>query len=230
MRNRLEAASRRNDSRRHVSASRRRGAKERARLQRERLTTRQISVLEAAFQFLEHGGHDYASRRLVEHFLLHSELGLKVAQVARLVGLDRCTSSRHRPCSSTQVVQAIHLSADASHAGECGVPGRGLPPDATRARRRPAQAPPGLFRRGSRQERCQRTDALRTGGDEPPYREIQDFRQRQHHEQAYRIGVYDQFLDAVPCGYDKQSPNPKRPRFPRGPLQMLGWLVALVAA
>jgi hypothetical protein len=81
---------------------------ERARLQRERLTTRQISVLEAAFQFLEHGGHDYASRRLIEHFLLHSELGLKVAQVARLVGLDRCTSSRHRPCSSTQVVQAIH--------------------------------------------------------------------------------------------------------------------------
>jgi hypothetical protein len=81
---------------------------ERARLQRERLNARQISVLEAAFQFLEHGGHDYASRRLVEHFLLHSALGLKVAQVARLVGLDRCTSSRHRPCSSSQVVQAIH--------------------------------------------------------------------------------------------------------------------------
>ena len=81
---------------------------EKARLQRERLNAHQISVLEAAFQFLEHGGHDYASRRLVEHFLLHSELGLKVAQVARLVGLDRCTSSRHRPCSSCQVVQAIH--------------------------------------------------------------------------------------------------------------------------
>lgn len=81
---------------------------ERARLQRERLNAHQISVLEAAFRFLEHGGHDYASRRLVEHFLLHSELGFKVAQVARLVGLDRCTSSRHRPCSSSQVVQAIH--------------------------------------------------------------------------------------------------------------------------
>jgi hypothetical protein len=73
-----------------------------------------------------------------------------------------------------------------------------------------------------------RWNPLYTSGDEPPYQEIQDFRQRQHHEQAYRIGVYDQFLDAVPCGYDKQSPNPKRPRFPRGPLQMLGWLVALV--
>jgi hypothetical protein len=54
------------------------------------------------------------------------------------------------------------------------------------------------------------------------------FRQRQHHEQAYRVGVHDEFLDAVPCGYDKESPDPKRPRFHRGPLQMLGWLVALV--
>jgi hypothetical protein len=32
----------------------------------------------------------------------------------------------------------------------------------------------------------------------------------------------------VPCGYDKDSPDPKRPRFHRGPLQLLGWLVALV--
>jgi hypothetical protein len=54
------------------------------------------------------------------------------------------------------------------------------------------------------------------------------FRQRQHHEQAYRVGVYDEFLDSVPAGYDKQSPDPKRPRWQRGPLQMIGWLVALV--
>jgi hypothetical protein len=54
------------------------------------------------------------------------------------------------------------------------------------------------------------------------------FRGRQHHEQAYRVGVYDEFLDAVPCGYDKESPDRQRPRFPRGPLQMIGWLVALV--
>ena len=54
------------------------------------------------------------------------------------------------------------------------------------------------------------------------------FRTRQNHEQAYRVGVYDEFLDAVPCGYDKESPDPKRPRFQRGPLQMIGWLVALV--
>jgi hypothetical protein len=54
------------------------------------------------------------------------------------------------------------------------------------------------------------------------------FRGRQQHEQGYRVGVYDEFLDAVPCGYDKGSPDPKRPRFHRGPLQMIGWLVALV--
>ena len=69
---------------------------------------------------------------------------------------------------------------------------------------------------------------LYTSSDVEPYELIQDFRQRQHHEQAYRVGVYDEFLDAVPCGYNKQSPHRRRPGFPRGPLQMLGWLVALV--
>jgi hypothetical protein len=54
------------------------------------------------------------------------------------------------------------------------------------------------------------------------------FRRRQCHEQGYRVGVYDEFLDAVPCGYDKGSPDPGRPRRQRGPLQMIGWLVALV--
>jgi hypothetical protein len=57
---------------------------------------------------------------------------------------------------------------------------------------------------------------------------LQVFRARQHHEQAYRVGVYDEFLDAVPCAYDKESPDRQRPRFQRGPLQMVGWLVALV--
>ena len=61
-----------------------------------------------------------------------------------------------------------------------------------------------------------------------PYQEVALFRTRQNHEQSYRVGVYDEFLDAVPCGYDKESPDPKRPRFQRGPLQMIGWLVALV--
>ncbi len=54
------------------------------------------------------------------------------------------------------------------------------------------------------------------------------FRSRQHHEQGHRVEVHDLSADAVPCGYDKTSPNRKRPRFQRGPLQMIGWLVALL--
>jgi hypothetical protein len=61
-----------------------------------------------------------------------------------------------------------------------------------------------------------------------PHDVLTIFRTRQHHEQAYRIGKHDQFLDAVPCGYAKDSPNRMRPRRQRGPLQMIGWLVALV--
>src|SRR3954466_14971076 len=54
------------------------------------------------------------------------------------------------------------------------------------------------------------------------------YRPRQLHEQSYRVGVHDLSLDAAPCAYDKESPDPQRPRFQRGPLQMIGWLVALV--
>jgi len=61
-----------------------------------------------------------------------------------------------------------------------------------------------------------------------PADELTVFRGRQHQEQGYRVGVHDLFLDAVPCGYDKESPDRTRPRFQRGPLQMIGWLVALV--
>jgi hypothetical protein len=42
------------------------------------------------------------------------------------------------------------------------------------------------------------------------------------------VGVHDEFLDAVPCGYDKESPGPKQPRWQRGGMQMIGWLVALL--
>jgi hypothetical protein len=54
------------------------------------------------------------------------------------------------------------------------------------------------------------------------------FRARQNQEQSFRVGVHDLGLNAVPCGYDKESPDRQRPRFHRGPLQMIGWLVALV--
>jgi hypothetical protein len=69
---------------------------------------------------------------------------------------------------------------------------------------------------------------LYTSGAAEPVEVLQDFRQRQHHEQAYRVGVHDEFLNATPCGYDKESPDRQRPRFHRGPLQMIGWLLALV--
>ena len=69
---------------------------------------------------------------------------------------------------------------------------------------------------------------LYTTAELPLYDTMTLFRTRQNHEQSYRVGVYDEFLDAVPCGYDKESPDPQRPRFHRGPLQMIGWLVALV--
>ena len=61
-----------------------------------------------------------------------------------------------------------------------------------------------------------------------PYDVLTAFRQRQQHEQGYRVAVHDEFLDALPCGYDKDSPDPQRPRFQRGPLQLLGWLAALL--
>ncbi len=60
-----------------------------------------------------------------------------------------------------------------------------------------------------------------------PREVLEEFRQRQHHEQGYRVEVHDAFLNAARCGYDKDSPDRKRPRFCRGPLQMIGWLVAL---
>jgi hypothetical protein len=69
---------------------------------------------------------------------------------------------------------------------------------------------------------------LFTSSAADPLTVLEAFRQRQHHEQGYRVGVYDESLDAVPCAYDKESPDPQRPRFHRGPLQMIGWLLALV--
>lgn len=67
------------------------------------------------------------------------------------------------------------------------------------------------------------------GGDQSPPREVlEEFRQRQHHEQGYRVEVHDAFLNAARCGYDKDSPDRKRPRFCRGPLQMIGWLGGLL--
>jgi hypothetical protein len=69
---------------------------------------------------------------------------------------------------------------------------------------------------------------LYTTSSAVPKAVLDGFRLRQHHEQGYRVQVHDEFLNAAPCGYDKDSPNRQRPRFHRGPLQMVGWLAALV--
>jgi len=66
-----------------------------------------LAVLHAVFAFLQEVGDDYASKRLVTHFLLHCQLGWKIAQVARLVGVTRSTASRQNQLSSRQVVREI---------------------------------------------------------------------------------------------------------------------------
>src|SRR5262249_11537356 len=48
---------------------------------------------------------------------------------------------------------------------------------------------------------------LFTTSDADPLAVLQAFRQRQHHEQGYRVGVHDLGLNATPCGYDKDSPD-----------------------
>jgi hypothetical protein len=72
------------------------------------LTAPQRAVLEAAFGFLQQRGHDYFSRRLLSHFLLHAPTGLKVAQLARLLGFSRSAASAQQGLSSKEVVQAAH--------------------------------------------------------------------------------------------------------------------------
>jgi hypothetical protein len=69
---------------------------------------------------------------------------------------------------------------------------------------------------------------LYTNSDTEAGELVDEFRLRQHHEQGFRVEVHDEFLNAVTCGYDKESPDRRRPRFCRGPLQLMGWLAALV--
>lgn len=73
-----------------------------------KLTTDQRQLLQAAFAFLQHCGHDYYSIRLLSHFLLHCHSGLKVAAIARLLGISRATASAQQQLSSKAVVQAAY--------------------------------------------------------------------------------------------------------------------------
>jgi hypothetical protein len=73
-----------------------------------RLTAEQRGLLQYALAFRQRCGDDYYSSRLLSHFLLHCDSGLKVAQIARLVGISRPTASHQQGVSSKETVQAAH--------------------------------------------------------------------------------------------------------------------------
>jgi transposase len=78
----------------------------------DRLTPEQRGLLRAAFQFRRRCGEDYYSTRLLSHFLLHCDSGLKVAQVARLTHISRPTASRQQGRSSKEAIQQAHHRMD----------------------------------------------------------------------------------------------------------------------
>ena len=79
-----------------------------AQIAADRLTAEQRGLLQAAFAFRQRCGDDYYSSRLLSHFLLHCGSGLKVAQIARLVGISRPTASNQQGLSSKEAIQAAH--------------------------------------------------------------------------------------------------------------------------
>lgn len=79
-----------------------------AKIRRQRLSPDQIALLEASFRFVQCSGGDYYSRRVLSHFLLHCHSGLKVAEIARVLGISRSTASEQQSVSSKEMVQAAH--------------------------------------------------------------------------------------------------------------------------
>lgn len=77
-----------------------------------RLTPEVVALLRAVFRFRQHQGTDYFSTRLLGHFLLHAGTGLKLAQLARLLGISRPTASRQQNLSSRQAIQQAHHRLD----------------------------------------------------------------------------------------------------------------------
>ena len=79
-----------------------------AQIAEDRLTAEQRGLLLATFAFRQQCGDDYYSKRLLSHFLLHCNSRLKVAKIARLVGISRPTASRQQGASSKEAIQAAH--------------------------------------------------------------------------------------------------------------------------
>jgi len=73
----------------------------------DRLNDEQETLLHGVFRFLQKSRGDYASARIAGYFLLRCDSGLKVAQVARLVGISDRSAFRHRQLSSAEVVRQI---------------------------------------------------------------------------------------------------------------------------
>src|SRR5499426_403742 len=82
------------------------------RLPEHLLRPEQHALLQAAFRFRQSRGTDYYSNRILGHVLLHCGSGLKVATVARLLGISRPTASRQQALSSKQVIQQAHHRMD----------------------------------------------------------------------------------------------------------------------
>ena len=85
---------------------------EQARVPEQRLTAQQRGLLQAAFRFRQGQGADYYSTRLLGHFLLHCDCGLKVAAIARLLRISRPTASRQQALSARQAIQQAHHRMD----------------------------------------------------------------------------------------------------------------------
>jgi hypothetical protein len=79
-----------------------------AQIAEQRLTAEQRGLLQAALCFRQCCGDDYFSNRMLSHFLLHCNSGLKIAQIARLVGISRPTASHQQGVSSKEAIQAAH--------------------------------------------------------------------------------------------------------------------------
>jgi len=76
------------------------------------LTPAQRGLLGAACRFRQQQGTDSYATRVLGHFLLHCPSGLKVAQIARRLGLSRPTASRPQALSAKQAIQQAHHRLD----------------------------------------------------------------------------------------------------------------------
>src|SRR5438067_1069431 len=76
------------------------------------------ALLRAVFRFRQQQGTDYYSTRLLSHYLLHADTKLKVAQIARLLGISRPNASKHKKLSSKEAIQQAHHRMDGRPSGK----------------------------------------------------------------------------------------------------------------